>query len=81
MSTFLTEEELAQLTDASHAKKQIKWLADRAWPFEVSTTGKAKVLRATMERKMGVVTLAGRRKVEPDAEALREMIRGKKKAS
>lgn len=81
MSTFLCEKELVELTDASHAKKQIKWLSDRGWPFEVGTTGKVKVLRATMEKKMGIVSMAGRRKPGPDADALREVMGGKKKAS
>ena len=81
MSTFLSEDELCELTDAVHKSKQIEWLATRGWPFEQSCLGKIKVLRSTMEVKMGVVSMSGRRKSVPDAKALREMMNGTKKTA
>lgn len=82
MSTFLTAGELEELTDLHQPAAQVRWLTSRGWPFEIAATGKVKVLRAVMEKKMGVVTLAGRRPSTPDADALKEMMsRGKKKAS
>lgn len=81
MSTFLTDAELCELTDAVHKSKQIEWLAVRGWPFEQSCLGKIKVLRSTMEAKMGVVSMTSRRKSAPDANALREMMNGSKKTA
>lgn len=81
MATFLTAAEMEELTDLQQPAAQIRWLAARSWPFEISATGRVKVLRAVMERKLGIVTLAGRKPSTPDADALREMIGGKKKAS
>lgn len=81
MSTFLTSSEMEELTDLQQPAAQIRWLTARGWPFEISAAGRVKVLRAVMEKKLGIVTLAGRKSSAPDADALREMIGGKKKAS
>lgn len=52
--TFLTRDELRELTGAATRKGQIHWLASNGWPFEPNCLGWPVVLRATMEVKMGV---------------------------
>lgn len=59
--TFLTRDELYELTGWRSQKKQIEWLAARSdWPFEINCLGWPVVLRATMEGKMGVTEPAKR---------------------
>ena len=43
---FLSAEELKNLTDRKFAKAQIKWLKKQSYPFEISASGKPKVLRS-----------------------------------
>lgn len=51
---FLSNEELAELTGCKRAKNQIRWLVQNGYKFELSAANKPKVLRALVERKMGV---------------------------
>lgn len=81
MSTFLTQQELTDLTDLLQPAAQRRWLVAHGWAFEVSASGKIKVLREVMLRKMGGTSIAARRQ-GPNVEALMEgMGLGKKKAS
>ena len=43
---FLSAEELKNLTDRKVAKAQINWLKKQSYPFEISASGKPKVLRS-----------------------------------
>ncbi|HNV88899.1 MAG TPA: DUF4224 domain-containing protein [Methylotenera sp.] len=43
---FLSSEELKSLTDRKVAKAQINWLKKQSYPFEISASGKPKVLRS-----------------------------------
>lgn len=52
MSIFVTPEQLAEITDLVQHAAQIRWLTARGWKFEVSSTGRPRVLVAEMERHM-----------------------------
>lgn len=67
---FLTEAELRELTELEQPEAQRRWLAARGWPFEVSAKGRNRVLRSTMERKMGLGG-APKKSAEPDFAALK----------
>lgn len=54
--TFLTRDELAELTGWRVRKKQIEWLQERNWPHVVNGLGWPVVRRAVMEGKMGGTT-------------------------
>jgi hypothetical protein len=64
----LTPAELADLTGLSRKSGQAAWLAARGYPFELSESGHPKVLRAFVERKLGVKPAP--RQAEPDFAAL-----------
>jgi hypothetical protein len=49
---FLTLEELRELTGYAHRANQTAWLEARAWPFEVSGSGRILVLRDYMAARM-----------------------------
>lgn len=49
MSTFLSSEEIADLTDRKTKSKQIDYLRSSGIAFFVSATGHPKVLRSTLE--------------------------------
>lgn len=49
---FLTPEEIEQLTGYLIHAKQIEWLRNRAWKFEISRTGRPIVLRSYAESKL-----------------------------
>jgi hypothetical protein len=51
--TFLTRDELNELTGAKLRKKQIAWLQRRGWEYELNCLGWPVVLRAMVEGKMG----------------------------
>lgn len=73
MSTFLSEEELVELTECSQAAAQMRWLSGRGWPFEVSAKGRPRVLRLVMEKKMGLAAKPERRR-GPDFDSLKRAI-------
>lgn len=49
---FLTDDELKALTHAVRSPTQIEWLRNNRWLFEISRTGKPRVARAYLERRM-----------------------------
>lgn len=55
---FLTAEELRDLTGYQKPAMQKKWLAARAWAYEVNAAGHPKVLRALVEKRMGISAAA-----------------------
>lgn len=50
---FLTSDELYALTDLRQKAKQAEWLRARAWPFELSASGRPKVLREYATKRLG----------------------------
>lgn len=49
---FLTADELRELTDLKIPKAQIKWLDKHNYPYEISASGKPKVLRSFVLDKL-----------------------------
>ena len=54
-STFLTREEIADLTGYQQRQKQMDWLRREGWPFAVGGDGHPRVLREELQRRLGVV--------------------------
>ena len=50
---FLTKQELRSLTGRAHSRKQIEWLLNRGWPFELDANMAPKVLKSVMFERMG----------------------------
>ena len=71
----LTPGELEKLNDYKTPKRQIQWLRDRRWRFELSDAGRPKVDRTYYLMKMGVGSDA-----VPEEKPLWEAARGTKKA-
>lgn len=53
MTTFVTRDEMAELTGARTRAGQIRWLRERGWVWEPNAAGWPVVLRAHMESRMG----------------------------
>ena len=52
MTMFLSQDELRELTDLKVPKAQMRWLHRYAYPFEVAASGKPKVLREYVMKKL-----------------------------
>ena len=52
MKTFLTDEELVELTGARRKSNQIRWLTQHRYPHETNANGAPKVLRCYLERRL-----------------------------
>jgi hypothetical protein len=50
---LLTPADIEDLTDAKKPSAQIRWLESRGWPFEISSKGRPKVLRAVRDARLG----------------------------
>lgn len=50
---LLTPDEVAELTDRPQPKRQIAWLIEHGWTFEVGASGLPKVLRAYSAQRLG----------------------------
>lgn len=50
---FLTNEELKELTGYSFRSRQIEWLRNHNWKFEINARNLPKVARAYFEIRMG----------------------------
>jgi hypothetical protein len=66
---FLTGKQLADLTDARSHRKQIEWLVQHGYRFEVSTHGRPKVLLSAVETRLGQT--GPKKRQEPNFEGLR----------
>lgn len=53
---LLSPQELIDLTDYQTAARQIQWLRDHGWKYEIGASGRPKVSRAYFEQRMGLVT-------------------------
>ena len=63
---FLTADELTELTGYMLTSYQVKWLDRHGYAFELSKAGRPKVLRAYVEKRLGLPTVAPVRQAEPD---------------
>jgi len=50
--TFLTQTEIRELTGYSVRLRQISWLANNRWPFELDGFNRPVVLRSVMECRL-----------------------------
>jgi hypothetical protein len=53
VSLFLSSEEVEALTDRLQPKRQIAWLSQHGWRFEVGASGRPKIARSYYESRMG----------------------------
>jgi len=67
---FLTREELKELTDLKIPKAQMRWLSKHAYPFEISATGKPKVLRSWVFDRLSKTSISSNSN-EPNFDAIR----------
>lgn len=68
---FLTSEELKELTDLKVPKAQIRWLNKHNYPYEVSASGKPKVLRSFLIEKLKTNYKTVTNSHEPNFDAIR----------
>ena len=68
---FLSQDELRELTDLKLAKAQIRWLQKQAYPYEVSASGKPKVLRSFVFDKLKTLCNSINTNNEPNFDAIR----------
>lgn len=54
MALILTPEEVADLTDYAQPKRQIAYLVEHGWRFEVGASGRPKIARSYYDERMGV---------------------------
>jgi len=66
--TFVSTDELRELTGYKYPKHQLDWLKRRNWKFETDCTGKPRVLRTYFESRLGGT--ARPRSAEPNWSAL-----------
>ena len=66
MKSFLSPEELHELTDSPLRSLQIAWLEQNRWVFTTSRLGNPKVLRSYAEKKLGLADDAAQGQTEPD---------------
>lgn len=50
---FLSDDDLAELTGLVQPAAQRRWLAARGYPFEISSKGRARVLRDVVNIRLG----------------------------
>lgn len=63
---FLSEDEVAVLTDYKRAADQRRWLTDRHFAYAVGASGKPKVLRTEVERHLLGGGGSGKRRSESE---------------
>jgi len=73
MSAFLlTPDEVEELTGSPQRRKQMAWLRENGYAFEVGADGKVKVLRAAVEARMMPSAGRARTKTEPNLALLKK---------
>lgn len=65
-NTYLTKDEMIELTDRQLPSKQIEWLKRNGWKFAVSAAGHPKVARTYHEFRLGTVEAEPQGEEEPD---------------
>lgn len=68
---FLSQDELRDLTDLKVPKAQMRWLQRYAYPFEIAASGKPKVLREYVMKKLMTISLSAIPTNEPNFDAIR----------
>lgn len=69
--TFLTQDEIRELTDLKIPKAQMRWLQKNSYPFEIAASGKPKVLREYVMKKLMAISLTTYPTNEPNFDAIR----------
>lgn len=54
---FLSKEDLYELTDFKAAHAQCRWLTNKGYPFDISSSGKPKVLKTYVEHRLSASTI------------------------
>lgn len=67
---FLDDDQLVELTGYRQKVKQVEWLRARAWPFELSASGRPKVLLSYMNKRLGGATESAPAVATPRFDAL-----------
>ena len=52
--TFLTPDELRELTGSTWRSRQIEWMMDNRWTYVLTRDGRPVILRAYAEKKLGM---------------------------
>jgi len=68
---FLTTDELKELTDLKIPKAQMRWLDKHNYPYEISATGKPKVLRSFVMEKLKTAFQTKTKNTEPNFDAIK----------
>lgn len=68
---FLTTDELKELTDLKIPKAQIRWLDKHNYPYEISASGKPKVLRSFVMEKLKTTFQTKTNSTEPNFDAIK----------
>ena len=63
---FLTKDEIIGLTGCKQTHKQVKWLNQRAYKYDISAIGKPIVLKAHIEERLSGSEHKNKRSQEPD---------------
>lgn len=63
---FLNRDEVADLTGYVVPAYQCRWLDRAGYPFETAANGRPKVLRAYVEKRLGLASAVVVSEVEPD---------------
>lgn len=63
---FLTKDEIIVMTGSRHRPKQIQWLNQRGYKYDVSLIGNPIVLKAHIDVRLGAVEQKNKRSQEPD---------------
>jgi hypothetical protein len=66
MSMFISSNELAELTGYKVGFYQAQWLKDHGYPYELTISGKPRVLRAFVEKRLGLASVIPKSQTEPD---------------
>lgn len=66
MSLFLTHPEIVELTGYQVAHYQSCWLNEHGYPFERTVSGKPRVLRAYVEKRLGLSSAEQQMQTKPD---------------
>lgn len=75
LSTFLSKNELEELTGARQVASQRKWLAERGYQFDIRVDGSIVILRTHLENMLGgSQKIIKQRKTEPNVKGLKEMM-------
>jgi len=66
MATYMTADQLKELTDKEKPSAQIRWLEQNGWVYSVSAMGRPKVLVAYADQRGGLAKGASTTYSEPD---------------